>query len=48
MTEGGGEVKQSQWDYEYLEIFLMFPRMPGVLKAYAGYIDSKESAVFRY
>jgi len=26
MTEGGGAVRQPQWDYEHSEIFLMLPK----------------------
>jgi len=32
MTDGGGTVKPSQWDYEYSDIFLLLPGMPHVIE----------------
>jgi len=33
MTEGGGTVKPSQWDYKHSEIFRIFPRGSSVTEA---------------
>jgi len=42
MTEGGGAVKPSQWDYEHSEIILMLPRRLGVVNCIVEYYISPE------